>query len=136
MKKLMEMANTAATAVQSAASYVGSSAYTTAQYTSAKATEAGSMIYEVASNSVVYLTDINGDGKIDIEDFKAAMEKAGYVWNNFDEDAKVAIGTGLAAYAGASTIPLIGSAINGPSFVSITVITYVQRKAAKLKGNN
>ena len=34
------------------------------------------------------LGDVNGDGKIDREDVKSALEKAGYGWDKVDSDLK------------------------------------------------
>ena len=51
------------------------------------------------------LADVNGDGKVDIEDIKLATEKAGYAWNKLcSPELREAMTVGGAASIGAAAI--------------------------------
>ena len=72
---------------------------------------------EQARNIAKYMTDLNGDGKVDAEDLKLAAEKAGIAWNSIDPDLKTALIAGGAAGIGVNVVPIIGQAIAVPAFV-------------------
>lgn len=75
-----------------------------------------------------YLTDVNGDGKVDAEDIKAAAEKAGIAWNKIDPDLKTALVAGGAAGIGINFIPLVGQALAVPAFAVTTAYFFLVAK--------
>ena len=81
------------------------------------------------------LSDLNGDGKVDVEDIKFAAEKAGIVWNKIDPDLKSALIAGGAAGVGANFIPFVGQLIAVPTFVVTTAYFFVVAKLARIKGS-
>ena len=54
------------------------------------------------------LTDLNGDGKVDVEDLKVAAEKAGVAWNSIDPDLKTALVAGGVAGVSVNVVPFVG----------------------------
>ena len=79
------------------------------------------------------LSDLNGDGKVDVEDLKLAAEKAGIAWNKIDPDLKTALVAGGAAGVGVNFIPLIGQLIAVPTFVATTAYFFLVAKLTKIK---
>ncbi len=79
----------------------------------------------------LYLTDLNGDGKVDSEDIKLAAEKAGIAWDKIDPDLKTAMLAGGVAGVGVNFIPFVGQAIALPAFVGTTAYFFL---VAKLRG--
>ena len=79
----------------------------------------------------LYLTDLNGDGKLDSEDIKLAAEKAGIAWDKIDPDLKTALLAGGVAGVGVNFIPLVGQAVAVPAFVGTTAYFFL---VAKLRG--
>ena len=77
------------------------------------------------------LADVNGDGKVDIEDIKLATEKAGYAWNKLSPELREAMTVGGAASIGAAAVPFIGTALMLPTFLMGTSVWYLRNK---LKG--
>ena len=78
------------------------------------------------------LGDVNGDGKVDRDDVKYALEKAGYVWDKVDSDLKEALLIGGVAALGANTVPLVGQALAVPTFVGATAVFFVQTKISAI----
>ena len=83
---------------------------------------------ESAKKISLYLTDLNGDGKVDSEDIKLAAEKAGIVWDNIDPDLKTAMLAGGVAGVGVNFIPLFGQAVAIPAFLGTTVYFFLLAK--------
>ena len=75
-----------------------------------------------------YLTDVNGDGKVDAEDIRAAAQKAGIAWNKIDPDLKTAMIAGGAAGIGINFVPLIGQALTVPAFAVTTAYFFLVAK--------
>ena len=75
--------------------------------------------------------DLNGDGKIDVEDLKVAAERAGIVWEKIDPDLKTALAAGGLAGIGVNVIPLVGQTIAVPTFAVTTAYVFL---IAKLTG--
>lgn len=84
---------------------------------------------EIAKN----LSDLNGDGKVDVEDLKLAAEKAGIAWNSIDPDLKTALVAGGVAGVSVNFIPILGQMIAVPAFVGTTAYFYLVAKLASLK---
>jgi len=78
------------------------------------------------------LGDVNGDGKIDREDVKYALEKAGYVWDKVDSDLKEALLIGGVAAFGINAVPLFGQALAIPTFASATAVFFVRAKISAI----
>tara|TARA_B110000091_G_scaffold74020_1_gene81535 strand:+ start:53 stop:511 length:459 start_codon:yes stop_codon:yes gene_type:complete len=78
------------------------------------------------------LGDVNGDGKIDREDVKSALEKAGYVWDKVDSDLKEALLIGGVAAFGVNAVPLIGQALAIPTFAGATAVFFVRAKISAI----
>ena len=78
------------------------------------------------------LGDVNGDGKIDREDVKFALEKAGYVWDKVDSDLKEALLIGGVAAFGVNAVPLIGQALAIPTFAGATAVFFVRAKISAI----
>ena len=78
------------------------------------------------------LGDVNGDGKIDKEDVKSALEKAGYVWDKVDSDLKEALLIGGVAAFGVNAVPLIGQALAIPTFAGATAVFFVRAKISAI----
>jgi len=75
-----------------------------------------------------YLTDVNGDGKVDAEDIRAAAQRAGIAWNKIDPDLKTAMIAGGAAGIGINFVPLIGQALTVPAFAVTTAYFFLVAK--------
>lgn len=75
-----------------------------------------------------YLTDVNGDGKVDAEDIKAAAQKAGIAWNKIDPDLKSALVAGGAAGIGINFVPFVGQALAVPAFAVTTAYFFLVAK--------
>ena len=78
------------------------------------------------------LGDVNGDGKIDREDVKFALEKAGYVWDKVDSDLKEALLIGGVAAFGINAIPVVGQALAIPTFAGATAVFFVRAKISAI----
>ena len=83
---------------------------------------------QTARKIAKYLTDVNGDGKVDAEDIKAAAEKAGIAWNKIDPDLKSALVAGGAAGLGVNFVPLVGQALTVPAFAVTTAYFFLVAK--------
>ncbi len=83
---------------------------------------------QTAKKIGTYLTDVNGDGKVDAEDIKAAAEKAGIAWSRIDPDLKTALVAGGAAGVGINFIPLVGQALTVPAFAVTTAYFFLVAK--------
>lgn len=79
------------------------------------------------------VSDLNGDGKVDVEDLKIAAQKAGIAWEKIDPDLKTALAVGGAAGVGVNVIPAIGQAMAIPTFIGGTAYAFVKIKLKKLK---
>lgn len=79
------------------------------------------------------MTDLNGDGKIDVEDLKIAAQKAGVAWDSIDTDLKTALVAGGVAGVGVNVIPFVGQAIAIPTFIGTTAYFYLVAKLNDLK---
>lgn len=77
------------------------------------------------------ISDLNGDGKVDVEDLKLAAEKAGLAWDKIDPDLKTAMIAGGVAGIGVNVIPFVGQMVAVPAFVGTTAYFYL---VAKLNG--
>ena len=75
-----------------------------------------------------YLTDVNGDSKVDADDVKAAAQKAGIAWNKIDPDLKTALVAGGAAGIGINFVPLVGQALVVPAFAVTTSYFFLVAK--------
>ena len=81
------------------------------------------------------LTDLNGDGKVDVDDLKLAAEKAGIAWNKIDPDIKTALVAGGTAGVAVNFIPFVGQLIAVPAFVGTTAYFFLIAKLTKLKSD-
>lgn len=81
--------------------------------------------YNQAESICKNLADVNGDGKFDAEDLKAAAAKAGLVWDKFDPDLKKALLKGGVAAAVFLLIPIIGHALAVPVFAATTAYFFL-----------
>lgn len=79
------------------------------------------------------MSDLNGDGKVDVEDLKIAAEKAGIAWESIDADLKAALIAGGVAGIGVNFIPFIGQAIAVPTFAATTAYFFLVAKLNNLK---
>ena len=86
----------------------------------------------IAKKITTNIADVNGDGKIDKEDIKAAAEKAGIAWDKLDPEFKTALLAGGVAGIATNAIPLIGTALMLPTFAVTTAFFYVKAKLNKL----
>lgn len=77
------------------------------------------------------VSDLNGDGKVDVEDLKLAAEKAILAWDKIDPDLKTAMIAGGVAGIGVNVIPFVGQMVAVPAFVGTTAYFYL---VAKLNG--
>lgn len=89
--------------------------------------------YESAKSIGFYLGDLNGDGRIDVEDLKAAAEKAGIAWDKIDPDLKTALVAGGVAGLGINFIPFIGQMLAIPAFATTTAYFYLVAKITKIR---
>lgn len=78
------------------------------------------------------LGDVNGDGKIDREDVKSALEKAGYGWDKVDSDLKEALLIGGVAGFGMNALPVVGQALAIPTFAGATAVFFVRAKISAI----
>jgi len=78
------------------------------------------------------LADVNGDGKFDAEDLKAAAAKAGLVWDKFDPDLKEALLAGGVAAAVFLLVPIFGHALAVPVFAATTAYFFLFAKLKKI----
>jgi hypothetical protein len=88
--------------------------------------------YFTAGKIGKYIGDVNGDGKIDVEDLKSAAQKAGVAWNSIDEDLKSALLAGGAAGVGVNFIPIVGQLFAVPAFAVTTAYLLVVAKLRKI----
>ena len=88
---------------------------------------------KTASDIAKNMSDLNGDGKVDIEDLKIAAEKAGVAWDKIDPDLKTALVSGGVAGVGVNFIPIVGQMIALPTFVGTTAYFYLIAKLNKIK---
>ena len=86
----------------------------------------------IAKKITTNIADVNGDGKIDKEDIKAAAKKAGIAWDKLDPEFKTALLAGGVVGIAANTIPLVGTALMLPTFAVTTALFYVKAKLNKL----
>ena len=100
--------------------------------TSQKLKEQTKNVVKIATAVAKNLGDVNGDGKVDRDDVKYALEKAGYVWDKVDSDLKEALLIGGVAALGANTVPLVGQALAAPTFVGATAVFFVQTKISAI----
>ena len=82
------------------------------------------------------MSDLNSDGKVDVEDLKIAAQKAGIAWDKIDQELKTALLAGGAAGIGVNVIPLVGQAMAVPTFIGATAYVFVMGKLSKLKQKN
>ena len=97
-----------------------------------KLKESTKNVVKIATAVAKNLGDVNGDGKVDRDDVKYALEKAGYVWDKVDSDLKEALLIGGVAALGANTVPLVGQALAVPTFVGATAVFFVQTKISAI----
>jgi hypothetical protein len=97
-----------------------------------KLKESTKNVVKIATAVAKNLGDVNGDGKVDRDDVKYALEKAGYVWDKVDSDLKEALLIGGVAALGANTVPLVGQALAAPTFVGATAVFFVQTKISAI----
>jgi len=88
--------------------------------------------YDQAAAICKNLADVNGDGKFDADDLKAAAEKAGLMWDKFDPDLKEALLAGGVAAAALFFIPVAGHILAGPVFAATTAYFYLFAKLKKV----
>ena len=79
------------------------------------------------------ISDLNGDGKVDVEDLKIAAQKAGIAWDKIDPELKTALLAGGAAGVGVNVIPFVGQAMAVPTFIGATAYVFVMGKLSKAK---
>ena len=79
------------------------------------------------------ISDLNGDGKVDVEDLKIAAQKAGIAWDKIDPELKNALLAGGAAGVGVNVIPFVGQAMAVPTFIGATAYVFVMGKLSKAK---
>ena len=97
-----------------------------------KLKESTKNVVKIATAVAKNLGDVNGDGKVDRDDVKYALEKAGYVWDKVDSDLKEALLIGGVAALGLNTVPLVGQALAVPTFVGATAVFFVQTKISAI----
>jgi hypothetical protein len=93
--------------------------------------------YDQAAAICRNLADVNGDGKFDAEDLRAAAEKAGLVWEKIDPDLKEALLAGGVAGAALFFIPIAGHMLAVPVFAATTAYFFIfaKLKRASRKGD-
>jgi len=87
-------------------------------------------VFRVAASVARNLGDLNNDGKVDRDDIKYALEKAGFVWDKIDSDLKEALLIGGVAAFGVNAVPIIGTFAAVPTFAGATAIFFVRAKIA------
>jgi hypothetical protein len=88
--------------------------------------------YKQAESICKNLADVNGDGKFDADDLKAAAEKAGLVWDKFDPDLKEALLAGGVAAAVLLLVPVVGHALAVPVFAATTAYFFLFAKLKRI----
>ena len=89
-------------------------------------------VYNQAADICRNLADVNGDGKFDADDLKAAAEKAGLVWDKFDPDMKEALLAGGVAAVVLFLVPVVGHALAIPVFAATTAYFFLFAKLKKI----
>lgn len=87
-------------------------------------------VVRVAASVAKNLGDLNSDGKVNKDDIKYAVEKAGLVWDKIDSDLKEALLIGGVAAFGVNAVPIIGQFAAVPTFAGATAIFFVRAKIA------
>ena len=87
---------------------------------------------KVATSVARNLVDLNRDGKVDKEDLRYAVEKAGFVWDRIDSDLKEALLVGGVAGMAVNTIPLLGQFAAVPTFAGATAVFFVKAKMSAI----
>jgi hypothetical protein len=88
--------------------------------------------YHQAASICRNLADVNGDGKFDAEDLKAAAKKAGLAWDKFDPELKEALLAGGVAAAVLLLIPVVGHILAVPVFAATTAYFFLFAKLKKM----
>ena len=88
--------------------------------------------YDQAKAICKNLADVNGDGKFDADDLKAAAEKAGLAWDKFDPDLKEALLAGSVAAVVLLLVPFVGHFLAVPVFAATTAYFFLFAKLKKL----
>ena len=78
------------------------------------------------------LVDVDGNGKFDSADLKAAAEKAGIAWDKLDPDLKEALLAGGVAAAVLLLVPVVGHALAVPVFAATTAYIFLFAKLKKM----
>jgi hypothetical protein len=100
--------------------------------TSQKLKEQTKNVVKIATAVGKNLGDVNRDGKVDRDDVKYALEKAGYVWDKVDSDLKEALLIGGVAAVGVNAVPLFGQALAVPTFAGATAVFFVRAKISAI----
>lgn len=79
------------------------------------------------------LADVNGDGKIDEKDLKAAAEKVGIVWDKIDPEVKEALIAGAVTAGAVFLVPIVGNMLAIPAFAFATAYFYIMKKLKSLR---
>lgn len=90
---------------------------------------------KTASSIAKNIGDVNGDGKVDVEDLKLAAQKAGLIWDKIDPDLREALILGGIAGIGVNVIPFVGQLAAMPVFLGGTALFYIKAKIAVLSGH-
>lgn len=97
-----------------------------------KLKESALVAYDQAKDICKNLADVNGDGKFDADDLKAAAEKAGLAWDKFDPDLKEALLAGGVAAVTLLLVPVVGHALAIPIFAATTAYFFLFAKLKRL----
>ena len=89
--------------------------------------------YNSAKSIGKYLGDVNGDGRIDSDDLKAAAERAGIAWDKIDPDLKSALVAGGVAGVGINFVPFFGQMLAIPAFAATTAYFYLVAKLTNMR---
>jgi hypothetical protein len=89
-------------------------------------------VYDQATSICRNLVDVDGNGKFDADDLKAAAEKAGIAWDKVDPDMKQALLAGGVAAVTLFLVPVVGHALAVPIFAATTAYFFLFAKLKKL----
>lgn len=122
--------------IASTATDVGSKASKAAQAAASTATDVASKANKVAQTAITTLTDLNGDGKVDAEDLKIALEKAKAIGSEVAEQTgklakgatdhpmvKDAAAGALVGGAIGAVLPVVGTAVGATIGAAFSVVS-------------
>ena len=122
--------------IASTATDVGNKVSKAAQAAASTATDVASKANKVTQIAITTLTDLNGDGKVDAEDLKIALEKAKAIGSEVAEQTgklakgatdhpmvKDAAAGALVGGAIGAVLPVVGTAVGAPIGAAFSVVS-------------